>query len=65
MEKKRVCGGVICKMEIVNGIERCNGYWLDGVYCCDCDICNGGKCICNFKYWMSETLVNGATTEKN
>lgn len=45
-------------LEMVDGILRNNGYWLDGDYCCDCDICNGGKCVCDHKYFMSDTKVD-------
>lgn len=45
-------------MEIVNGIERDNSYWVDGEYHCDCDICNGGICKCNHKFFMSDTKIN-------
>jgi hypothetical protein len=45
------------KLELVDGIERNNGYWLNGIYCCDCDICNGGKCKCNHKFFLSNEKV--------
>ena len=45
-------------MEKINGIERDNGYWLNNEYHCDCDICMGGKCVCNHKYFMSDEKVN-------
>ena len=45
-------------LEMVNDVLRNNGYWLDGVYCCDCDICNGGKCVCDHKYFMSDVKVD-------
>jgi len=44
-------------MEKINGIERDNGYWLNNEYHCDCDICMGGKCVCNHKYFMSDKKV--------
>ena len=44
-------------MTLINGIERDNGYFIKGVYHCDCDICKGGKCICNHKYFMSDKEV--------
>jgi hypothetical protein len=44
-------------MEIVDGVERDNGYWQNGIYCCDCDICMGGKCKCDHKYFMSDVKI--------
>lgn len=46
------------KMDIVDGVERANGYWLDGVYHCDCDICNGGKCVCDHKFFLSNVKID-------
>lgn len=44
-------------MTLINGIERDNGYFIKGVYRCDCDVCKGGKCICDNKHFMSNEKV--------